>query len=379
MTGELALKLMYQHHRRLFTIDLQTHHDAQELLYRFGEWIDRKLLNLQKRKDSSNQELESCGVSMDILREQWKKQVSKQTETIPRQYFLSQGTQSDITSGQQRNSIQKLVGSLLLLRSQIKTAKNQLQRFKRENMDEEILEEVQSEVNELESKIQRLESQLGEGSRHKTLAAAERDEFLKSRLKAQEIKRILVPRLIARKFESSRLAHGSHRSVFGKIKPFQGLLLTFPFLTGNKMFMQVKKSISNREQGLKQLAQSYNREVTVMTELKENDLRYRNTIVPKLLDLNNLFRLDIFSTIWDDFGLEEGDENEAQLWEFDENVRQGVRAMLELDRSKEEEERLWWEVSSLGRWGLLETHILADSWINRGEFAYLFPKVAIES
>lgn len=143
--------------------------------------------------------------------------MSKQTEDVPRQCVLIWEANSYIQIGQQRNSVRKLVGSLLLLRSQMKTAKNQLQRFQRDGVDEDILEEAQAEINELESRIQGLQNRLGEGSQHRTLAAAEQDEFLKSRLKAQEIKRILVPRLIARKFESSCLNHGSHRSVFGKV------------------------------------------------------------------------------------------------------------------------------------------------------------------
>lgn len=136
------------------------------------------------------------------------------------------------------------------------------------------------------------------------------------------------------------------------------------------MFMQVKKSINNREQGLKILAQSYNREVNVMKTLKDSYPHYHNYVVPKSLDLSNLFQLDVFSAIWDDFGLDEAEEIEPQLWQSDDLVRQGIRAMLELDRCKEEEERLWWEISSLSRWGIHEAQVLANSWINQGKHTY---------
>lgn len=134
------------------------------------------------------------------------------------------------------------------------------------------------------------------------------------------------------------------------------------------MFVNVKKSLNNREQGLKVLAQSFNREVDNMTEIKRQNRLYKNRAVPKPLDIGNLFNMDLSSSIWDNFGLEDSDDDEPPLWQSNDLVRKGITAKLELDRCREEEERLWWEMGSLCRWAIGEGQVLADSWTTHGKY-----------
>ena len=54
--------------------------------------------------------------------------------------------------------------------------------------------------------------------------------------------------------------------------------------------------------------------------------------------MDKLFSLDVDDDIWQDIGLTETDDStDPPLWLSDENVRMGIRAMLEMDRCQEEE------------------------------------------
>ena len=68
--------------------------------------------------------------------------------------------------------------------------------------------------------------------------------------------------------------------------------------------------------------------------------------------MDRLFDLDVDDEIWQDIGLEEVDSKEITppRWMSDEAVRNGIKAVLELDRCKEEEERLIHERRALQVW-----------------------------
>ena len=66
--------------------------------------------------------------------------------------------------------------------------------------------------------------------------------------------------------------------------------------------------------------------------------------------MEKLFSLDIDDDIWQDIGLTETGSTDPPLWLCNEEVRTGIRAMLELDRCQEEEPRLLSERHSLQEW-----------------------------
>ena len=75
--------------------------------------------------------------------------------------------------------------------------------------------------------------------------------------------------------------------------------------------------------------------------------------------MDNLFNLDIDDDIWQDVGLTEADNSsEPPLWLCDDNIRMGIRAMLERDHCLEEEARLIKERWSLQEWFAEEWKIL---------------------
>ncbi|KII83041.1 hypothetical protein PLICRDRAFT_119897, partial [Plicaturopsis crispa FD-325 SS-3] len=73
--------------------------------------------------------------------------------------------------------------------------------------------------------------------------------------------------------------------------------------------------------------------------------------------------LDVDDDIWQDIGLEEDDEGygDVPLWLGDDNVRDGIRARMDLDRCLEEEVRLQRERCTMQEWMLEEWNVLREA------------------
>ncbi|KAJ7788530.1 hypothetical protein B0H14DRAFT_2398355, partial [Mycena olivaceomarginata] len=65
-----------------------------------------------------------------------------------------------------------------------------------------------------------------------------------------------------------------------------------------------------------------------------------------------LWKLDVDDVIFQDVGLDDGDNasDEPPLWLCDEQVRAGIKALLELDRCEEEDAHLHRENEALRVW-----------------------------
>ena len=76
-------------------------------------------------------------------------------------------------------------------------------------------------------------------------------------------------------------------------------------------------------------------------------------VAPKKIERESLFDLE---EIWQDVGLE--DMENPPLWLCNEDVRKGIRALLELDRCKEEICRLRMQRKALQEWFVAEWETL---------------------
>lgn len=79
----------------------------------------------------------------------------------------------------------------------------------------------------------------------------------------------------------------------------------------------------------------------------------RGARAPHPIASDGLFKLDVDDDIWQDVGLDDSDistKGEIPQWLGDENVRKGIKSMLELDRCNEEERRLSYERSAMQDW-----------------------------
>ena len=85
-------------------------------------------------------------------------------------------------------------------------------------------------------------------------------------------------------------------------------------------------------------------------------------VSPVLIDLEGLFHLDVDDNIWQDIGLTDENDNSIDIppWLANDNVREGIRALLDYNRCEEEEERLKQERISLQQW-FTEEWIILDA------------------
>ncbi len=134
--------------------------------------------------------------------------------------------------------------------------------------------------------------------------------------------------------------------------------------------MKLKKSIEGKvkrkEPGIQALARNYNK---LCQELKQLILSKKcplGAISPVLIDLEGLFLLDVDDNIWQDIGLTDENDNSIDIppWLINDNVRAGIRALLDYNRCEEEEKRLKQERISLQQWFTEEWFVLdaAISW-----------------
>lgn len=72
-------------------------------------------------------------------------------------------------------------------------------------------------------------------------------------------------------------------------------------------------------------------------------------IAPERIDEKKVWELDVDDSVWQDVGLDD-DDDEPPLWLSNDGVRKGIPAMLDLERSKEEDLELAKERRAMQLW-----------------------------
>ena len=110
----------------------------------------------------------------------------------------------------------------------------------------------------------------------------------------------------------------------------------------------MESAVRRREPTIQKLAKAYNRLCSNLAVLiHEGKVPNAAVPPPQSIDMDQLFNLDVDDEIWQDIGLEEMDSTNPPHWMSEDAVRDGIKAMLELDRCKEEGERLVHECRAL--------------------------------
>ena len=118
--------------------------------------------------------------------------------------------------------------------------------------------------------------------------------------------------------------------------------------------------MKRRDPGIQALARKYNKLVDEIIAVVQQDKKH--VLLPLHIDMKNLFALDVDDDIWQDVGLDESDVSTVPPpWLCDENVRNGIKAMLEQNRCVEEEYRLLIERRSLQQWFAEEWKIVNEA------------------
>ncbi|KAJ7447425.1 hypothetical protein FB451DRAFT_1411843 [Mycena latifolia] len=73
------------YHHRLYTIDVQIEHADKASLGRLAGWLVHQSAHCEGKLRDALEELTSCGIAEDVLRAEWAKQITVQTEPMWRQ------------------------------------------------------------------------------------------------------------------------------------------------------------------------------------------------------------------------------------------------------------------------------------------------------
>ncbi|THU76010.1 hypothetical protein K435DRAFT_198668, partial [Dendrothele bispora CBS 962.96] len=125
-----------------------------------------------------------------------------------------------------------------------------------------------------------------------------------------------------------------------------------------KLHAHTKDSIQRRDPSISTLTTKYNSLCDEMAALIAKGKASTNAQVPRKINKESLFDLDVDKDIWQTFGLSDDDGEIPPPWMADESVRKGIRAMLELDRCREENARLKIQRQALQEWFVEEWQVL---------------------
>ncbi|KAK7438566.1 hypothetical protein VKT23_017901 [Stygiomarasmius scandens] len=285
-----------------------------------GQWIARKYRLLESKRCENEKELAESGILIQMLCEQWKNQVEMQTRPLP---------------AQSKNKGKQAVQECMRLRQSKKTLEKRLKYLQDITCDPDSADyDVATAEVELPQTLDRLKTTREKlAKKEQALGANEKtqlhhwvkSQYVTKSMNARAILTRLRERLRSQKFELDRVERSCRKQ-----------------RNERRLHEHTEDSVKRRDPSIQQLAQKYNRKAP------------RNAIAPQPIDVSKLFNLDVDDEIWQDIGLNYDEASDQDTspppWLADEKMRKGIRAMLELDRCEEEEERLGVERKAMRTW-----------------------------
>lgn len=333
------------YYTRLYTIDTKVKHLDIKSLLTLGSWLRRKWINAGQKKINATEILSNIyvlGFSEVLLRKEWEAQVIEQTKPLKRQ---------------SKNLANKEITDIMTLLSTIEDYKVEL-----DNLNTMIESEKYSNNLTFETIYEHIESITAKSNRAVKLVNQKKNklsidenlnlkklmgnQFLRIRMNALALKQRIRDRLRQRKFELDNLERDYHTTV-----------------NHAKLSQHAQQSIKKKEPGLQALAKKYNNLCLNILNLIENGKAPKGAVAPSSILLSDLYNLDVDDDIWLDIGLtDENDELETVPgWLGNENIRRGIKALLEQDRCNEEMRRLIAERLSLQQWMREEWIVLLNA------------------
>ncbi|KAK7448049.1 hypothetical protein VKT23_013806 [Stygiomarasmius scandens] len=326
------------YHLRLYTLDSQFHFGNEESLLRMGHWIRRKL-RLSEDKRAENEELLAESMKdVEFLRSQWVHQVHVQTQPLP--------AQSKMKGKLAVQECIRLRGAQQTLKKKMNMFQNILQNERaaqHEIADAEIeLPKAIEGYTKMSEKVRQKEALLGVDEKTQLYRMVNNEFILKS-MNARALKSRIGRRVVDRKWELERFERINRHKRSTK-----------------KLDDHTENAVKRRDPGIQELVRKYNKLVNELRDLHALKKCPRKAVVPNLIDFKNLFSLDIDDAFWQDLGLgdDDNDETGPPPWMSDDDVRKGIRAMLEIDRCNEEDDRLAIEMQSMKQWFTEEWQVL---------------------
>ncbi|KAJ7652934.1 hypothetical protein B0H17DRAFT_1147272 [Mycena rosella] len=321
------------YHNRLYTLDLQIGHADEASLANLGEWIRRRRLHSIKKRAEATQALQDCGKPLSLLRRQWALQVKTQTQPLPRR---------------SKNKGQQAVNAVMLLRTALKVRKTQVIQIRHKFLD--AVEEEDPDAAGYEVELAAAEEAQATAERHlrnkeDALGVSQRQalhtlatsQYLRLRMNAHALKTSTTG--------SSTVAEVQARS--------DGTATEQCNDPDQKLYSHTESAVKRREPTISKVNTDYNKLCGEIAKLIQDGQAPRGAIAPNPMPAKGIWQLDVDDGIWEDIGLDDDDveaATEPPPWLCDEQVRSGIKAILELDRCDEEDVRLKKETCSLREW-----------------------------
>lgn len=200
---------------------------------------------------------------------------------------------------------------------------------------------------ETEARVKLLRDRLGVDGRL-NLTRLINDKYLQRRMNARTLKMRILQRLRERKFELERLQHSYRNVLNGKFTNFLRAISHHAIpVIDKKLSNHIRSATKRRDPTIQKLVKTYNSLVAEVQTMIQTGAAPRGARAPRLIDRDKLFSLDVDEAIWDD---DDHDESETALWQCNEEVRRGIRLMLQYDRCIEEERQLRRERTAMQEW-----------------------------
>ncbi|KIJ40045.1 hypothetical protein M422DRAFT_174309, partial [Sphaerobolus stellatus SS14] len=310
-------------HRRRWILDRQFHHHKKDTARNLALNIKKKRARAEKKMKEANTILSKINVNEAVLRAEWKAQVKAQTAPIERTSSKNKADKAlerIITLREERDDLHLRIRQLRTTRK--KTSKDNVETL--ETLDED-LSSAQEALELTTKELQSAEKTLGlSGAEAKArLKAMKGSEFLRYRMNARAVKTRIRSKVISQKFERGRLERAYRHHVMQE-----------------KDHAQTKALLKRGTKSISGLVAKYNRLVELMHDQKCRNKAPPRARMPPLLKIQKLFRLDVDDDIWNEDGLSDDDTSAPPGWLVNQDIRNGISAMLDRDRCEEELERL---------------------------------------
>ncbi|KAH8115012.1 hypothetical protein DFH11DRAFT_1507975 [Phellopilus nigrolimitatus] len=320
-------------YQRLNLIDAQVQFLGNSNLFKLGAWLFNRTRQCYERLHAAEKEMVKCSIPEGELALEWENQVDEQCKALPRQ---------------SKSAACNAVEAICSLRSRSNAVLQRIRVLQRNIVIEDFnANETQKAIRELESaytclikELTSKERALGAGDRSK-LESLKNSTFVNDRMNARAVKSRLRSKLQNRKFELQC-----------NERPYS----TQKSSSNRKKSELIETQVKRRDPGIVQLAKKYNSLCDSLRRSAREGKAPRGARCPEPLTIKGLFDMDIDDAIWQDIGLYDDDDGDIPRWLGDENVRKGIKALLEVRRCREELQRLAKERLAMQDW-------FAETWL----------------
>ncbi|KAG2091619.1 hypothetical protein BD769DRAFT_1631979 [Suillus cothurnatus] len=307
--------------RRLWLLDRQAAAIGLEMRADLGDWIRRRLKRgIDEQGTAAQATLSECDATIEDLRHQW---------ALQRQSQLSIRAHAPARLKKELDTVFALQGDLDASEKALQATSEVISKGNASQCTRDAIESLKRSHQRLMDKVDVLYASLNVHDRFPELEGIN-VEFVCTLLLARDLKINIRKHAIGSFFEWDKL----DRAVGGTQQAL-----------GTKLHQQTRKAISKRQPALLAALRKFNGYCERLEELYEPDcsIPLPTPLPTKLNELRN------DQTLMEDIWITPS-VGDVPRWLDDQDVHDGIRAMLKRDRCIEEQRRLGLEADNLCRW-----------------------------